>query len=101
MNNIYTMVSFKLKEVSLLDDWRVLSAKINEEMSSADGLIFRDSAVGEDGLVYCILKWENEEKQQAFRKFLDKDMADNPDKYSDFGRLVDMSTMKNEIISVI
>jgi hypothetical protein len=61
----------------------------------------RDSAVGPDGAVYCILKWETEADQKTFRANFDKEMAEKPEIMEEFGRLCNMETMTMDVLKVI
>jgi heme-degrading monooxygenase HmoA len=99
MQNIITIISFKLVNNDLLEGWKKTSAHITESLKKVDGFIYRDSAISEDGTVYCILKWESAEKQQAFRKVMESD--DFKKENEGFMDIVDMKTMKSETLQVL
>ena len=102
MSQIIVMATLKLNDESLLEDWKVISAKITADLEGHDGFISRDSVRGEDGLVYCILKWESKDKQE---KFMEELMArtdeDSMSLMADFGRVVDMQSMTKEFFEVL
>lgn len=99
MKSIVAIISFKLNDKNLLGDWKTMSDGINKSLKEVDGFIYRDSAIGEDGTVYCILKWENKEKQAAFKKTMETEAFQ--EKMKDFGKFVNMATMKSEVMNVI
>ena len=50
---------------SSLEEWKKMSDGFTEYMEkSEEGLIFRNSIVGENGNIKCILKWESRELQE-------------------------------------
>lgn len=65
MQNIITMASFELNDQNLAGEWKEMSDHITESLKKVDGFISRDSAVGEDGKIYCFVKFETVEKQEA------------------------------------
>ena len=99
MQNILAHISLKLNDNSLIDDWKKMSDGITESLKNVDGFIYRDSAVGEDGTVYCFIKWESMEKQEAFRKILESDAFKN--EMVEFAKIVNMESMKAEILQVV
>lgn len=100
MSNIIVKVSFKLNDESLLDDWKVMSAKITADLADIKGFISRESAKGEDGLVYCIVQWDSLANQVAFRENFES--SENfAAMMADFARIVDMETLKQEMLEVI
>ncbi len=100
MNKVIIVVSFGLNDESLMDDWKKMSSKISADLEGADGFIYRDSAIGEDKKVYCILKWNSNEQRQKFRTELES-MKEWPEMMASFSRIVNMQTMKQEILEVL
>lgn len=99
MKNIYVIAQFELNDKNLLDDWKIMSDNITKELKHVDGFISRDSAIDENGKVYCILKWENLEKRTAFAKTMEEDSF--KEKMADFSRIANMETMKMETYTVL
>ncbi len=99
MKSVVALVSFKLNEDILVEDWKKMSDGINQSLQNVEGFIYRDSAISDDGNVYCILKWESAEKQEAFLKTMKGDEFKN--EMDEFARLVNMETMKSEVLKVI
>ena len=99
MKNIFGYASFKLNDDNLMDDWKKMSDKINENLKGVDGFIYRDSAVSEDGTVYCFLKWESKEKQEAFKKVLESDAFKG--EMEAFAKIVNMESMRSEILQIV
>ena len=58
MKEIFILVKFELNKWVKIEDWKKMSDSINQDMKGTDGLQFRNSAVNENGNVYCILKWD-------------------------------------------
>ncbi|QKQ24312.1 hypothetical protein HUE58_04060 [Candidatus Ruthia endofausta] len=52
MSEHFVIMSFELNNQDLVNDWKTLSKKIDEDIAKADGFISRDSGVDEDGRVY-------------------------------------------------
>lgn len=98
MKNIIQLINFELNNNNQKDDWKKMSDKINEDLKNADGFIYRDSAIGEDGKVYCILKWESKEKAEAMQKKLEADEYKSA--MEAFAKIANMNTMKSETLSV-
>lgn len=99
MQNIMLIASFEINDKSLMGDWKKMSDGITESLKSVDGCYFRESAIGEDGKIYCILKWENIEKRNAFMKTMQDDSF--KDQMVEFSRIVNMETMKSEVLNII
>jgi len=99
--NIYVQAKFELNEWVKIEDWKKMSDHINSEFVWVDGFLFRDSAIDEKGNVYCIIKWDNSDKQKAFRKDLDKKFEENPEIMKAFWKLVNTETMTMDILTVI
>ena len=76
-----------------------MSAGISEAMKNLPGFISRDFAVGEDGKVYCILKWENKESQEAARKMIES--PEMKDKMEVFAKIANMQTMTRKFLEVV
>ena len=99
MKNITLLVEFELNDASLIEDWKKMSATITKQLTTVDGFISRDSAIDKNGKIYCIVKWENMEKQAAFRKILESD--EFKDSMVEFGRIANMATMKESILEIL
>ncbi|RUM75764.1 MAG: hypothetical protein DSZ12_03080 [Sulfurovum sp.] len=102
MNEIVVIATLRLNDESLLEDWKVISDKIDVDLVGQDGFISRYVGRREDGLIYCILKWESKAKQEKFMTAL---MA-RTDKESqammeEFGRIVNVEGMKREFLEVL
>ena len=96
------IAKLKLNNENLLEDWKTISKKIDSDLAGADGFISRDSVQGEDGMVYCILKWENKSKQEKFMKAL-MSRADEETQamMAEFGRVVEVESMSKEFFAVL
>lgn len=101
MKKVYVIASFYLKSPDLLEDWKKLSDHITAELSTVDGFLSREVAQWEDGKISCILTWENKEKQQAFAKQFAQMQKENPEQFSEFGRIANMETMTKEVLEVL
>jgi len=99
MQNIIALISLKLNSPNLKDEWKKMSDAITKSLENVDGFIYRDSALSEDGTVYCVIKWENAEKQEAFRKILESDAFKN--EMIEFAKIADVQSMKSEILKVV
>jgi argonaute-like protein implicated in RNA metabolism and viral defense len=99
MKNIILLISLELNNENLAEDWKKMSDGISDSLKNIDGFIYRDSASGEDGKIYCIVKWESAEKQAAFNKILESDAFKN--EMIEFAKIVNMETMKSEVLTVI
>ena len=100
MSQVIVNVSFKLNDENLLDDWKKLSAIINLDLASVDGFLSRDSAIGDDGSVYCLVKWDSLEKQEMFMKSFEE-QENHQEMMAEFGRLANMETMQRELLEVV
>jgi hypothetical protein len=99
MKNVLQIVTFKLKEENMLDTWKEMSAGITAAMKqNAKGFIYRESGIDEKGNVYCILKWETVELMMASREAFER--GDFEEEKKKFEALVDMSTMKQELLEM-
>jgi len=98
MKNVIVLASFELNDQSFLEEWKNISAGINESLKQEDGFISRYSGSGEDGRIHCILRWENNEKRKVFSKKMEEESF--KEKMKDFGRIANLQTMKKEIIEV-
>jgi len=99
MQSIVLLISFELNNQDQQSEWKQMSDGINQSLQNVDGFIYRDSAIGEDGKVYCIVKWESAEKQEAFKKILESDAF--KEEMNKFAIIVNMETMKSEELKVI
>jgi len=99
MKNILAKISLKLNDSSSKEDWKKMSDAITKSLESVDGFIYRDSAISEDGTVYCFIKWESIEKQEAFRKILESDAFKN--EMGEFAKIANMESMQSEILQVV
>ncbi len=100
MSKVIASVSFKLNNENLLDDWKKLSTTISEDLATVDGFISRDSAKGEDGSYYCFVKWGSMKQQEAFMKHFEGS-EEFGEMMAEFGRIVNMETMKHDILEVV
>lgn len=99
MAKIIQIISFELNDENLMEDWKKMSAGISAALQNASGFISRDSAVGKDKKVYCVLKWENMEAQETVKKMMETpEMASEMEK---FGKIVNMQTMTEEFLEVL
>jgi hypothetical protein len=102
MNKIMAITKLNLNNENLLEDWKVLSKKINADLAGTDGFISRDSAYGEDGLVYCILKWESKEYQEKFQKYtLSRSDEEFKKMFAELGRIMNMKNMSREFFELL
>ena len=100
MSEYFAIVSFELNDKNLLNDWKVFSKEIDEDISQADGFISRDSGIDENGKVYCLVKWQSEAHQQNFRKQLEAN-ENWPKTIQRFGTIANMSTMTPNNLEVL
>jgi hypothetical protein len=98
MKNVIQFVSFEFNDKSMVDKWKIMSDHISAELKNVDGFICRDSAIGEDGTVYCILKWESQKKVDAFQKVMESD--EFKENMVEFGKIANVATMKMETLKV-
>ena len=102
MSQIMVIAKLSLNEESLLEDWKNISAKIDADLESVDGFISRDSVRGEDGLIYCILKWQSKAHQEKFMA----DLTSRTDEqsvamFAEFARVVNVEGMSREFLEVL
>lgn len=96
------MTTLKLKNENEVDAWKVMSTKIDKDLEGVDGFISRDSVRRDDGLIYCILKWESKEQQEKFmanlaaRTDIAKTMM-----MENFSQIVDVDSMTKETFEVL
>ena len=96
------ITKLKLNDENLLEDWKVLSKKINADLVGVDGFISRDSACGEDGLVYCVLKWESKEHQEKFQSHtMSRTDEEFQKMFAELGRIMNMENMTREFFEVL
>ena len=99
MKKVTQLVSFKLKEESMLDSWKEMSKHITTAMNQgAAGLISRESGMDGEGNVYCILQWETKEQMKASQEAFQS--GDFEEEKKKFEALVDMSTMKQSLVEL-
>ena len=102
MSKIMVIATLRLNDESLLDDWKVISAQITATLEGQDGFIYRDSCRGEDGLIYCILKWESRAKQEKFMsEFMARTDEQSQAAMKEFERVVNVESMTKEILEII
>ena len=101
MKKVYVIASFYLKSDDFLEDWKKLSDHINGELAKVDGFLSREVARSDDGKIFCILTWASRAQQEKFAQQFQEDQKNNPEKYAEFGRIVDFSTMKKEVLEVL
>lgn len=99
MQSIILLISLELNDNISFDEWKKMSDGITQGLQGVDGFMYRDSGIGEDGKVYCIVKWESVEKQDAFNKILESDSFKT--EMAEFAKLVKMDTMKTEVLKVV
>ena len=92
MSRFFVLVSFELNDKGLLDDWKILSKEIDDDISGVKGFVSRDSGIDEQGYVYCLLKWQSKTYRETFMKQLES-KDDWPKIMEDFGRVANMETM--------
>jgi len=96
------MTTLKLNNENQLDDWKVISTKIDKDLEGQDGFISRDVVRKNDGLIYCILKWESTEQQVKFMAALSArdDIVSNM-MMEDFASIVNVESMTKESFEVL
>lgn len=99
MESIVQLASFELNEGVSHEEWKKMSDHINDDLKGVDGFIYRDSARGEDGKYYCILKWESREQEEVMKKRLESEEYKGA--MEAFAKLVNMETMKSETLKVV
>ena len=100
MSHVIVIASFKLNDENLLNDWKELSATIDKGLSAIDGFLSRDSAIGDDANVYCLVKWKSKQQEEAFMKHFEES-DDLAEMTAEFERIVKMDTMTREVLEVI
>ncbi|MCK5725627.1 MAG: hypothetical protein KAH22_02235 [Thiotrichaceae bacterium] len=100
MTHIILKVTFKLNDDNFLDDWKKMSADINADLALVDGFISRQSARGEEGTIYCLVQWESQAQHDAFRQGFESH-PDFAEMMAEFSRIVNMETMKEEVLMVV
>jgi len=96
------MTTLRLKNDNEIEAWKVMSTKINKDLEGQDGFISRDSVRKEDGLIYCILKWESKAQQEKFMANLAarEDIASTM-MMENFAQIVDVDSMTQEHFEVL
>jgi hypothetical protein len=102
MNQIIVIATLKLTNKNMLNDWKLLSKQIGDDLEGVDGFVYRDSVIAEDGTISCILKWESKVQQEKFMK----DLAARTDmittmRMDEFERVVDVSSIKQEFLDIV
>jgi predicted ribosome quality control (RQC) complex YloA/Tae2 family protein len=99
MKKVIQIVSFELNDKNLLEEWKVMSAEITAQLKNAPGFIYRDSAIEENGKIYCVLKWESIESQKAVRKMMES--PEMEEKMEAFGKIANLQTMEEKFLEVV
>ncbi len=99
MSEYFVIMSFELNDKNLVNDWQALSKEIDTDIQKADGFIARDSGIDENGRVYCLVKWQSEAHQNAFRKALEA-RQQWPDMMAHFSSIANMETANNQTITL-
>ena len=101
MSKTMVIAKFKLNNETLLEEWKVMSEKISADLQGQDGFISRDSVRGEDGLIYCLVKWESQSHQEQFMaQLMDRNDAESLAMMEAFGKIVNMESMSKEFYEV-
>jgi heme-degrading monooxygenase HmoA len=98
MSAYFVSVSFQLNP-GKLEDWKAMSAEIDKDIAIKKGFVSRDSGIDENNLVYCLVKWQSKDDQEAFKRSLEaqkvwSEMMEN------FANIVDMTTMESREIDL-
>ena len=96
------MAKLRLNDANLLEDWKAVSAQIDRDLVGVEGFISRDVVQADDGLIYCILKWESKAQQEKFME----ELTERTDEKSmaimvEFGRVVNVEEMSKEFLEVL
>lgn len=102
MSKIMVMAKLRLNDENLLEDWKVISAQIDKDLVGVDGFISRDVVQADDGLIYCILKWESRAQQEKFME----ELMERTDEESmaimvEFARVVNVEEMSKEFLAIV
>ena len=102
MSKIMVMAKLRLNDENLLEDWKVISAQIDKDLVGVDGFISRDVVQADDGLIYCILKWESRAQQEKFME----ELMERTDEESmaimvEFARVVNVEEMSKEFLATV
>lgn len=96
------IAKLRLNDENLLEDWKMISSQINKDLEGVDGFISRDSLRAEDGLIYCILKWESQAQQEKFMEAL---MARTDEQsmaiMAEFARVINVEEMTKEFLELL
>ena len=102
MNEIMVIAKLKLNNEQLLGDWKILSEKIDTDLAGVDGFISRDSLQGEDGTIYCVLKWESKSKQEKFmEELMSRTSEESQLMMEEFGRVVNIESLSKDFFEVL
>lgn len=99
MNKILQIVSFDLNGQNLLEDWKKMSTGITAKLQNSPGFISRESAIGRDGKVYCVLHWENMKSQEAVKKMLEA--PEMVGEMKAFAVIANLQSMKEEFLNIL
>ncbi len=99
MNKILQIVSFELNDINMMEDWKKMSIEITKSLNNAPGFISRDSAVGKDNKIYCVLKWKNQEAQENVKRMLES--PEMKKEMEAFARIANMQTMAEEFLEIL
>jgi len=102
MSKIMVMAKLRLNDENLLEDWKVISAQIDKDLVGVDGFISRDVVQADDGLIYCILKWESRAQQEKFME----ELMERTDEESmaimvEFARVVNVEEISKEFLTIV
>ncbi len=100
MAKVIIMVSFELNNINLLLDWEDMSKMITKDLSTVDGFVSRDSVIGEDKKVYCLVKWDSIEQKQAFNTEFES-RAEYQEMMAKFAKIANIKTMKQETLRIL
>ena len=102
MSKIMVMAKLRLNDENLLEDWKVISAQIDKDLVGVDGFISRDVVQADDGLIYCILKWESRTQQE---KFMEELMVRTDEESMaimvEFARVVNVEEISKEFLTIV
>ena len=101
MSKIMVVATLRLREEKYLEDWKKLSHWIDEDLKkNAKGFLTRESVRAEDGSLRCVLTWESREESDAFNASLGK-RDDFAEVSAEFGRIIDVESMRREFFELI
>ena len=99
--SVIIIATLELNSPELLADWKAISDEISADLkANAKGFISRASAVDENGLVYCVLKWTSQADSEAFMQSLML-RPSFMEQMAEFGRVVNMESMTKKVLDVL